>query len=64
MTLLFGGIGAFVLLGGAAVLIDLPRVLATPVALLMLAAWLVAMCGTVGYFRWFFRSEVEEQRRR
>jgi hypothetical protein len=30
----------------------------------MLAARLVAGCGMVGYLRWFFGAEVQEQRRR
>ena len=33
-------------------------------AIVMLAAWVVAGCGVVGYFRWFFRAEVDEQTRR
>jgi flagellar basal body-associated protein FliL len=35
-----------------------------PLVLLMLIAWLVGLCGMVGYFRWFFRSEVDQQTRR
>jgi hypothetical protein len=30
----------------------------------ILAAWLVAACGVVGYLRWFFAAEVREQKRR
>jgi hypothetical protein len=64
MSIMFGGIAVFVTLGGLATLIELPRVVSGLMAITMLAAWAVAGCGVVGYFRWFFRSEVDEQKRR
>ena len=64
MSIVFGGIAVFMALGGFAMLFEIPRVVAGLMGVLMLAAWFVAACGTVGYFRWFFRSEVDEQRRR
>jgi hypothetical protein len=64
MSIMSGGIAVFVVLGGLATLLEVPRVVSGLMAIMMLAAWAVAGCGVVGYFRWFFRSEVDEQRRR
>jgi hypothetical protein len=64
MTLMLGGIAVFSAVGVAATLFELPRSLSGPLVLLMLVAWLVGLCGMVGYFRWFFRSEVDGQTRR
>jgi hypothetical protein len=63
MSIMCGGIAVFGALGGLATLFEVPRPLAGIMALGMLAAWLVAGCGVVGYFRWFFRSEVDRQSR-
>jgi hypothetical protein len=64
MTLLLGGVALFSALGGGSVLFEPPRIVAGPLVLLMLVAWFAGLCGMVGYFRWFFRSEVDEQTRR
>ena len=64
MSIMSGGIAVFVTLGGLATLVEVPRVVSGVMAIMMLAAWAVAGCGVVGYFRWFFRSEVDEQTRR
>ena len=64
MSIMSGGIAVFVTLGGLATLLEVPRVVSSLMAIMMLAAWAVAGCGVVGYFRWFFRSEVDEQTRR
>ena len=64
LSIMVGGVAVFVALGGLATLFEVPRALAGLMGLAMLVAWFVAACGTVGYFRWFFRSEVDEQRRR
>jgi len=64
LSILSGGIAVFIALGGLATLIEVPRVVSGLMAILMLAAWVVAGCGVVGYCRWFFRAEVEEQTRR
>jgi len=60
---MLGGLGVFIVLGGLATLVAAPRVIAGLMALVILAAWFVGACGMVGYFRWFFRSEVDEQSR-
>ena len=64
MSIISGGMAVFVAVGGLAMLLELPRVVSGLMAIMMLAAWVVAGCGMVGYFRWFFRSEVDEQTRR
>ena len=64
MSIMSGGIAVFVSLGGLAMLLELPRVVAGVMAVIMLVAWVVAGCGVVGYCRWFYRSEVDEQTRR
>jgi hypothetical protein len=64
LSIMFGGIAVFMALGGLATLLELPRAVSSLVAVMMLAAWGVAGCGVVGYFRWFFRAEVREQTRR
>ena len=64
LSIMFGGMAGFVALGGLAMLFELPRAVSGLMAIMMLAAWVVAGCGVVGYFRWFFRTEVDEQSRR
>jgi len=64
MSILSGGVAVFIALGGLAMLLEPPRVISGLMAILMLAAWAVAGCGVVGYFRWLFRAEVDEQTRR
>ena len=64
MSILSGGIAVFVGLGGLAMLFEVPRVVSGLMAIMMLAAWVVAGCGVVGYVRWLFRTEVDEQTRR
>ena len=61
---MYGGIAVFVALAGLAVLLEPPRAVVMLMAIPILAAWLVAGCGMVGYLRWFFGAEVQEQRRR
>ena len=64
LSIMSGGVAVFMALGGLAMLLEVPRVVSGLMAVLMLAAWAVAGCGMVGYFRWFFRAEVDEQTRR
>jgi hypothetical protein len=64
MSIMLGGLAVFIALGGFATLLEVPRVIAGAMGLAMLVAWMVALCGVVGYFRWFFRSEVDEHSRR
>ena len=64
MSIISGGMAVFVAVGGLAMLLELPRVVSGLMAIMMLAAWVLAGCGMVGDFRWFFRSEVDEQTRR
>ena len=55
-ALILGALGVFSVLGGLSFLLQPPRILAGPIVLLMLLAWLVGLCGMVGYFRWYFTS--------
>ena len=64
MSIMSGGMAVFIGLGGLAMVLEFPRVVSGLMAIVMLAAWVVAGCGVVGYFRWFFRAEVDEQKRR
>ena len=64
MSIMSGGMAVFIGLGALAMVLELPRAVSGLMAILMLAAWVVAGCGVVGYFRWFFRAEVDEQTRR
>lgn len=54
ILLVLGSVAAFTAAGAAAILLELPRAVDTLLALVMLAAWLVGVCGMVGYFRWLF----------
>jgi hypothetical protein len=64
LSIMCGGIAVFMALGGLATLLELPRLVSGLMAIMMLAAWVVAGCGVVGYLRWLFGAEVDEQRRR
>jgi hypothetical protein len=55
-ALILGALAVFSVLGGISFLLPPTRVLAGPIVLLMLLAWLVGLCGMVGYFRWYFTS--------
>ena len=56
MALILGSLAVFSLLGGVSFLLQPPRILAGPMVLVMLLAWLVGLCGMVGYLRWYFTS--------
>ena len=60
--LLWGGMAAF--LGGAALLMraEIPALLQFIIYLAMIAGWIAGACGMVGYVRWLFRQNREEQR--
>ena len=62
LSIMSGGVAVFIALGGLAMLLEVPRFVSGLMAILMLAAWAVAGCGMVGYFRWLFRAEVDEQK--
>ena len=64
LSIVSGGVAVFVAFGGLALLLEVPRFVSYLMAITMLAAWVVAGCGVVGYFRWLFRAEVDEQTRR
>jgi hypothetical protein len=61
MSLVLGGVAVFAVAGGLATLIDLPQAIDALLALVMLAAWFVGVCGTVGYFRWIFSPSTYRQ---
>lgn len=54
VALVAGGIGLFSLVTTIAMGLQPPVVVAAFLALLGALAWFVAICGMVGYFRWFF----------
>lgn len=54
ITLVLGSVTVFAMAGAAAMLVDLPKAIDALLAIIMLAAWLVGVCGMVGYFRWLF----------
>ena len=64
LWIMYGGIAVFVALAGLAVLLEPPSAVVALMGIPILAAWLVAACGMVGYLRWFFGAEVQEQKRR
>ena len=54
MSLVLGGLAIFTISGALAMLGELPRVIDAALALVMLAAWFVGICGMIGYLRWLF----------
>ena len=64
LWIMYGGIAVFAALAGLAVFLEPPTAVVTLMSIPMLAAWLAAGCGMVGYLRWFFGAEVQEQKRR
>jgi hypothetical protein len=64
VKLIYAGLAVFMALGALAVTVEVPRPLAPLMGLAMLAALLLAGCGVVGYFRAFFRGEVDKLKQR
>jgi hypothetical protein len=56
MALLLSAVAVFSVLGGVASLVELPRIIAGALMLLMVIVWLIGLCGMVGYLRWFLVS--------
>jgi hypothetical protein len=54
MSLIVSATAVFIAIGGIAAFLPLPRVVNTLLAVAMLAAWAVGVCGMIGYFRWYF----------
>lgn len=54
---MFAGMGVFSL--G-----EVPVAASFVLYLVIVAGWLAAACGTIGYLRWFFRQTKEEMRDR
>ena len=54
MSLIVSATAVFIAIGGIAAFLPLPRVVNSLLALGMLAAWGVGLCGMIGYFRWYF----------
>jgi uncharacterized membrane protein len=54
MSLVLGSVTVFAIAGAVAMFVELPRAINAWLALIMLAAWFVGVCGMVGYFRWVF----------
>lgn len=54
VILVLGSAAVIAVAGALATLFDLPQVIDALLALIMLAAWFVGVCGMVGYFRWLF----------
>jgi len=57
------GLALFAAGAAAAVLLQLPQLIAAVLLVLALAAWFVGACGMVGYVRWFFASELLQAQR-
>ncbi len=57
VSLVLGAVMVMAIAGLLATYYELPQALGALLALLMLAAWLVGVCGMVGYFRWFFNPK-------
>ena len=56
MSLLVSAMTVFIALGGLAAFLPLPRIINALFALGMLAAWMVGMCGMIGYLHWYIRG--------
>lgn len=54
IALVLGGAAVLAVAGLIAMYFELPRSVNGLLALIMLGAWLVGVCGMVGYFRWLF----------
>lgn len=54
MALVLGSVAVLAVAGLIATYFELPGLIKALLALIMLAAWLVGVCGMVGYFRWLF----------
>lgn len=54
MALVLSSVAVMAVAGLIAVYFELPRSIKGLLALIMLGAWLVGLCGMVGYFRWIF----------
>lgn len=61
MSLMLGAVLVFGIAGVVATLIDFPRFIDALLAMIMLAAWLVGVCGMVGYIRWYFSPSTYRQ---
>ncbi len=51
---MLGAAAVIAVAGALATLFDLPQIIDALLAMVMLAAWLVGICGMIGYFRWLF----------
>lgn len=60
VSLVLGAVLVIAVSGAAATLYELPRAIDVLLALVMLAAWLVGVCGMIGYFRWFFSPRAHD----
>ncbi len=54
MSLIVSATAVFIAIGGIAAFLPLPRIVNAFLAVAMLAAWAVGVCGMIGYFRWYF----------
>ena len=57
------GLAFFAATVEAAVLLQLPDVIAAVLVVLGFAAWIVGACSMVGYVRWFFATELAQAKR-
>ena len=54
VALVLGSVVVLAVAGLIATYFELPRIIKALLALIMLGAWVVGVCGMVGYFRWLF----------
>jgi len=61
---LWSGLALMLAAGGVFTLGEVPTLAGFLLYLVMVAGWLMAACGTIGYLRWFFRQTKDEMRDR
>lgn len=64
MAFLWGGLATMFAGMGVFSLGEVPVAASFVLYLVIVAGWLAAACGTIGYLRWFFRQTKEEMRDR
>ena len=61
VALVLGSVTVLAIAGLIATYFELPRLIKALVALVMLGAWVVGVCGMLGYFRWLFSPSAHRQ---
>ncbi len=61
--LLWGGLAAFIVLGGVLAYVDVPPAVGAVLYLALIVCWIIGACGMIGYMRWFFGQTADEARK-